>query len=262
MPGGTAMRSFVGRLVAAMGLLAVAACDTGPEITPATLVQTPSAAEMRAAYPTFARIAQIEGKVWMHCAYTLEGTLERCRKRGVAPEGLNFDKPVGRLLAYYVVDPQMIDGRAAPGEIDFVIHFAPSAAPPPWTGEPITDAELRQAQRVIDSQLMQFDEYGERGNAHRTVAIDRYQPAAAMLDRAFAEEADARRDALSRAFVQAMIPAARREFLSPRAPFRGVTAYEMEAVSPELFAVNARIAKRIRDEYCAAYPCEATRPGS
>lgn len=262
MPGGNAMRSFVARLAAAMGLLAVAACDTGPEITPATFVQTPSAAEMRAAYPTFARIAQIEGKVWMHCAYTLEGTLERCRKRGVAPEGLNFDKPVGRLLAFYVVDPQRIDGRAAPGEIDFVIHFAPSAAPPSWTGAPITDAELRQAQRVIDSQLMQFDEYGERGNAHRTVAIDRYQPAAAMLDRAFSAEADARRDALSRAFVQAMIPAARREFLSPRAPFRGVTAYEMEAVSPELFAVNARIAKRIRDEYCAAYPCAATRPGS
>lgn len=248
------------RAVAVLGLLALAACDTGREITPATFVQTPSATEMRAAYPTFARLAGIEGKVWMHCAYTLEGALERCRKKGVAPEGLNFDRPVGRLLAYYVVDPQRIDGRAAPGEIDFVIHFAPPPPPPAWTGAPITDAERRQALRVVDSQLLQFDEYGERGNAHRTVDIDRYQPVATMLDEAFAAEADARRDALATAFVQAMTPAFRREFLSPRAAFRGVTAYEMETVSPELYAVNARIAERIRAQYCAAYSCAVTPP--
>jgi hypothetical protein len=254
------MRSFVGRLVVVLGLLAVAACEMGPEITPAKMVQTPDAERIRAAYPTFARIAGIEGKVWMRCAYTLDGLVERCRKRGVAPEGLNFDKGISGLLADYIVEPQTIDGRAAPGEIDFVIHFAPPSAPPAWQGEPITDTEMRAARRLVTAQLGMVDRFGVRGNAHRTVAIDRYPVVAEMLDRAFTAEGEARNDAMARALVQAMTPEARRAFR--RGGFGGASLYEMEAVSPELFAVNARIAKRIRDEYCAAYPCAVTRPGA
>ncbi len=254
------MKSFVGRIAALVALVAVSACDTGPEITLAKMVQTPDAERLRAAYPTFARIAGIEGKVWMRCAYTLDGLLERCRKRGVAPEGLNFDKGISGLLADYIVEPQTIDGRAVPGEIDFVIHFAPPSAPPAWQGEPVTNDERRSARRLVTAQLAMVDRYGERGNAHRTVAIDRYQPVADMLDRAFTAEGDARNDAMAYALVQAMTPEARRAFR--RGGFGGASLYEMEAVSPELFAVNARIAKRIRDEYCAAYPCAATRPGT
>lgn len=254
------MRRIGTRLLVLAGLLALAACEMGPEITPAKMVQTPDAERIRAAYPTFARIAQIEGKVWMRCAYTLDGLVERCRKRGVAPEGLNFDKGIPGLLADYIVEPQTIDGRPAPGEIDFLIHFAPPSAPPTWEGEPVTDDERRAARRLVTAQLGLVDRYGDRGNAHRTVAIDRYQAVADMLDQAFAAEGDARNEAMAYALIQAMTPEERRAFR--RGGFGGASTYEMEAVSPELFAVNARIAKRIRDEYCAAYPCAATRPGT
>ena len=248
------------RFVVLAALLALTGCKMGPDITPAKMVQTPDAERMRAAYPTFARIAGIEGKVWMRCAYTMAGTLERCRKRGVAPEGLNFDKAIPFLLADYLVEPQTIDGKTAPGEIDFVIHFAPPSTPPTWTGEPVTEDEMRSARRIVAAQLFTVDRYGERGNAHRTVAIDRYQVAADMLDRAFTAEGEARNDALARALVQSMTPEDRRAFR--RGEFRGGSTYQMETVSPELFAANARIAERIRTEYCAAYPCAATKPGS
>ncbi len=254
------MRKIGLRLVVLAGVLALTGCKMGPDITPAKMVQIPDAEKMRAAYPTFARIAGIEGKVWMRCGYTTAGTLERCRKRGVAPEGLNFDKAIPFLLAEYLVEPQTIDGKIAPGEIDFVIHFAPPSAPPAWTGDPVTDDELRSARRIVTAQLAMVDRYGERGNAHRSVAIDRYQPVADMLDRAFTAEGDARNDAMARALVQAMTPEERRAFR--RGGFGGASTYEMETVSPELFAANARIAERIRTEYCAAYPCAVTRPGS
>jgi hypothetical protein len=257
------MKPAIAACLVATGLLAaLAACGDGPEFTPAKWSRTPGATEMRAAYPAFARIARIEGKVWMHCAYTLEGTLERCRKRGVSPEGLNFDKAIPRLLASYVVTPQTLDGQSLAGEIDFVIHFVPAPAPPPYAGEPVTDAEVARARQVLARYGPYLDMYGDRGNAHRTVEIDRYQAVAGMLDRAFESEEANRRDALARALVQAMIPETRRTFMSPRGASGGVSPLEMEVVSPELFAVNARIAERIRTEYCAAYPCVITPPGT
>ena len=233
-------------------------CEMGPEITPAKWASRPTAADIQEAYPGFARMARIPGKVRMRCYYTLEGLLERCRKLGVAPEGLNFDRRVPSLLGKYVVTPQTIDGRPAPSAIDFVISFDPAPAPAAYSGQPVTEAEVAALKRRIS-----LNRTGERSNAQyvgsRTVERDRSAAVAAIVDRAYAADDPARREALMLGAVQAMTPADRR--LIPTSEyFRIPRLDEIEAISPEYHAAAGRLADRMRAEYCAAYSCDATLP--
>lgn len=246
------------RLAAAAALALLTGCESGPEITPARWASQPTAGDMAEAYPDFARMARIPGKVKMRCHYTLDGVLERCRKIGVAPEGLNFDRHVPRLLAKYVVVPQTYDGRPAPSSIDFVIAFNPSPTPAAYAGQPVTDGELAALRRKVG-----IDRERERRMAQyigsRTVELDRSAAVAAIVDRAYAAEDSARYDAMLRGVVQALTPAERR-VLASNDYVTLPTLAQIEAVSPEFHAANARLATRMRSEYCAAYSCDTTLP--
>ena len=57
------MNKLIWPMAAAAAAATLAGCDTGPEITPASLVKQPSAEAMADVYPAFARLAQIPGKV-------------------------------------------------------------------------------------------------------------------------------------------------------------------------------------------------------
>ncbi|RZJ97392.1 MAG: hypothetical protein EON88_03010 [Brevundimonas sp.] len=119
--------------LAALAVVAsLSACEKGPDIVPAKFTARPSASDIAEVYPAFARMARIPGKVKMRCEYSISGTLQRCRQIAVAPEGLNFEAGVPRLLSKYTVSPQTYDGRPAPAPITFVISFTPPSAPAPY----------------------------------------------------------------------------------------------------------------------------------
>lgn len=248
-------------VLAAVGIAAgasLASCEMGPEVTPAKFATRPTAADIQEAYPGFAKMARIPGKVRMRCYYSLDGLLERCRKLGVAPEGLNFDRRVPTLLGKYVVTPQTIDGRPAPSAIDFVISFNPSPAPGAYNGQPVTEAEVAALKRRVS-----LNRTWERSSAQyvgsRTVELDRSAAVAAIIDRAYADDDPARRDALMLGVVQAMTPADRR-LISTSQYFAIPGLDQIETVSPEYHAAAGRLADRMRAEYCAAYSCDATLP--
>lgn len=249
------------RLAALAAVFALSACDGGPEIVPAGWVSQPSASDIAQAYPDFARMAQIPGKVKLRCDYTLEGVLERCRKLGVAPAGLQFDRALPRLLALYQVRPQTYDGQPAPSPIEFVIAFNPPPAPPPYAGPPVTETELAAVRRTV-SLIGRVENQMAQQRASRSVDLDRMTPVAGMVDRAFAAEGDARDAATMRALVQAMTPGDRRELSSSRSYMALPNRFELERVSPEYHAANRQLATRMRTEYCAAYACDATLPGA
>lgn len=258
------LKTMPWRLAALAALAAVAGlygCDSGPEIVPASWASQPSAAEMAQAYPAFARMAHIPGKVKMRCEYSVSGALERCRKLGVAPEGLNFDKALPRLLARYVVKPQTYDGTVAPAPIEFVIAFNPPSAPPVSSAAPVTGPELAALRRgvsltgAMESQIAQLQ-------ASRSVELDRMSAVAAMVDRAHDAESADRVDTVLRGVIQAMTPDQREELLTNPRFMVLPNRLEIEAASPEYFAYTQRLATRMRTEYCAAYSCDATLPNT
>lgn len=248
---------FIGRLAALAALVALGSCDKGPQIEPARFNQSPTFEDVAAVYPDFARIARIPGRVKMRCEYTLDGDLKRCRMLGVAPEGLNFDKAVPRLLGKYNVIPQTLDGRPAPAPLVFTINFEPAATPGPYAGPAPTDRELAAARRSL-SMYGQYENNMLQHAASRTVPLDRMSAVAGMVDRAYQAEGAARRQTMAAAMVMALTPADRR-LLAERDGYLGLAApWLLERLSPEFHAANERMAARIRTEYCAAYSCDLT----
>lgn len=248
-------------LAALAATLAVAGCEKGPEIVPAKFAASPSAADIEAAYPAFARMARIPGKVKMRCEYSMSGTLQRCRRLGVAPAGLNFEAGVPGLLSKYTVTPQTYDGRPAPAPIVFTISFNPPAAPGPYTGEPVRDADMAIVRRNLtyarqsENRMLQFQ-------ASRSVELDRMNAVGGIVDRAYAAEGSARLDTLPRAVIQVLAPSDRVRLRDPGSYVMFPTLSQLESGSPEFFAANERMAARMRTEYCAAYPCSAELPAT
>lgn len=258
-------RTLPGRTLAAVAALAavsgLTACEKGPEIVPAKFTARPSATDLAEAYPAFARMARIPGKVKMRCEYAISGTLQRCRQLAVAPEGLNFEALVPRLLSKYTVSPQTYDGRPAPAPITFVISFTPPPAPGPYAGEPIRDADVAVVRRSL-SYMGDSENRAAQYRASRSVDLDRMTPVGGMVDRAYAAEGAARRAAMPLAVVQTLLPADRRELSKPTGYVMFPTLYQMEAESPEFFAANERLAARMRTEYCAAWSCSTDLPAA
>ena len=246
--------------LAALAVVAsLTACEKGPEIVPAKFTARPSADELAEAYPAFARMARIPGKVKMRCEYSISGTLQRCRQVAVAPEGLNFEAGVPRLLSKYTVLPQTYDGRPAPAPITFVISFTPPAAPGPYAGEPVRDADVAVVRRSL-SYMGESENRAAQYRASRSVDLDRMTAVGGMVDRAYAADGAARRAVMPLAVVQTLLPADRRELGKPTGYVMFPSMHQMETESPEFFAANERMASRMRTEYCAAYSCSTELP--
>jgi hypothetical protein len=255
------LHNNLGRLAALAAVAVLSGCDSGPEIVPASWASQPSAADLAQAYPAFARMAHIPGKVKLRCDYTVSGVLERCRKLGVAPEGLNFDQSIPRLLAKYIVKPQTYDGTVAPAPIEFVIAFNPPSAPPASSSPPPTDAEMAALRRgvsltgAMESQIAQLQ-------ATRSVEVDRMNVVADIVNRAHDAETTDRVDSVLQGVIQAMTPAQRQELLTNPRFMVLPNRLEIEAASPVYFAYSQRLATRMRTEYCAKYSCDATLPNA
>lgn len=249
------------RLAALAAVAGLYGCDSGPEIVPASWASQPSTADLARAYPAFARMAHIPGKVKMRCDYSVSGALERCRKLGVAPQGLNFDQALPRLLAQYIVTPQTYDGTVAPAPIEFVIAFNPPSPPPASSAPPPSAAEMAALRRGVsltgatESRMAQIQ-------ASRSVELDRMNVVADIVDKAYQAETADRVDTILRGVIVAMTPAQRQELMTNPRFMHLPNRLEIEAVSPEYFAYSERLATRMRTEYCAAYSCDAVLPNT
>lgn len=246
-------------LTALAAAAALGACEKGPEIVPAKFTARPSTSDIAEAYPAFAGMARIPGKVKMRCEYNIAGTLQRCRQVAVAPEGLNFEAGVPRLLSKYTVTPQTYDGRPAPAPITFVISFTPVPAPGPYAGEPVSDADVAVVRRNL-SYMGEAEGRSAQYRASRSVDLDRMTAVGGIVDRAYAAEGAARRAAMPLAVVQTLLPADRRQLSQPSGYVMFPTLWQMEAESPEFFAANERLAAHMRNAYCAAYSCSTDLP--
>jgi hypothetical protein len=246
-------------LAALAAVASLSACEKGPEIVPAKFTARPSSSDLAEAYPAFARMARIPGKVKMRCEYSISGTLQRCRQVAVAPEGLHFEAGVPRLLSKYTVSPQTLDGRPAPAPITFVIDFTPQPAPGPYAGEPVRDADVAVIRRNL-SYMGEAENRSAQYRASRSVDLDRMNAVGGIVDRAYAAEGAARRAAMPLAVVQTLLPADRRQLSQPSGYVMFPTLWQMEAESPEFFAANERLAGKMRTEYCAAYSCSTELP--
>jgi hypothetical protein len=252
-------RKLAGLTALAGAVAVLGGCEKGPEIVPAKFTARPSASDIAEMYPTFARMARIPGRVKMRCEYTISGTLERCRQVAVAPEGLNFEKNVSRLLGKYTVTPQTLDGRPAPAPITFVISFDPPAAPAPYTGEPVRDTDVA----VVRRQLSYINEAEGQSAAHRasrSVELDRMTAVSGFVDRAYTAEGGQRRATMPLAVVQTLSPQDRARLSQPGGYVMLPMLWEIEATSPEFFAANDRLAAHMRNAYCAAYSCSTDLP--
>lgn len=233
------MRPLAVAAVAAAGL---AGCDGGPEITPASFTKQPSAEAMADAYPAFARLAKIPGKVKVRCEYSMQGKLQNCDTLAVAPAGLQFEGAVRQLVGEYVVKPQMMDGRPAPAPMEFVINFDPPPPPAASVGpgmQPYDNAYLRGV--IAGRAAVTVDE------TERRKAVD------AIVQRALAPER--RFDILVTTMVMGMTKHDREMMGEQLSPYKGV------ATGADLAAYDG-MAERIRAEYCAAYSCDATLPAA
>lgn len=228
-------------LAAVAAAVGLSACDSGPEITPASISKHPSAEAMADAYPAFPRLARIPGKVKMRCEYSTQGKLQNCDMLSVAPAGLQFESAVRQLLGEYVVSPQLMDGRPAPAPMEFVINFDPPPPPAPSVGPGMQSYDSAYLRGVIGGQAARgLDE-------ERRKAVDK------LVQRVFASEG--RRDILVTTMVMAMSKHDRDLMGEQLSPDKG------PATGADLAAYE-RIAERLRTEYCAAYPCDATLPAA
>ncbi len=253
-------RHTMRRLVAVAALAVLGGCDEGPDVVKATWVSKPTAAELAEAYPAFARMARIPGKVQLRCNYDREGVLSRCRIIGIAPAGLKFEDTPKRLLARYRLKPQTVDGVVSLSEISFVISFTPPPAPGPYTGPAATDAEVASVRRFVGA-VPDFESGMAQRAASYTVDLDRMSAVGGMVERAYAAEGAAIKAALPLALVQAT-PVEDRATLASGRSYRLYSRIELEAVSPEYHAALERLGAHIRNEYCAAYSCDPTLPSA
>lgn len=245
-------------LAALAAVAALSACDDGPKIVAAKWASQPSADEVLRAYPDFARMARIPGRVRVGCNYTLEGTLERCRILAVAPAGLHFEDALPKLLSRYTVTPQTLDGRPAPSRINFTIAFDPAPAPPPYTGPAPTPAELTAARRGIEL-IERFRGRSAQYEASRSVDLDRMTAVAEIVDRVYLAEGENLTRARTIAQVQIQTPGERRD--APSQTVFMVSNPDMLArISPEYYAATERAAGLMRTDYCARFPCDARLP--
>lgn len=237
------------RLAAVVAVASLSACDAGPEVVPAKWASQPSAQQMADAYPAFARLAGIPGRVKMRCLYEVTGVLKGCRLLGVAPEGLKFEDAVPLVMSSYVVTPQTLDGIPAPAPIDFVVSFDP----PPVPASP----QVGASRGSFDGRFMR-EMLSSMGS--RSVEADRASTVAAIIDRAYAAEAAGRPDILMSGVMQGLSAEGRR--MVAARPTASAETKAPAGVSPEDQAIHARIATRMRTEYCAAYACAATLPAT
>lgn len=236
------LNKFTGPLAVVVALAGLAGCDSGPEITPAALTKQPSAQAMADAYPTFARLARIPGKVKVRCEYSMEGKLQNCETLAVAPAGLQFENGVRRLVNEYAVKPQLMDGRPAPAPFEFVINFTPPPPAAPSVGpgmQPYDNAYLRGV--IAGQAAISVDD------TDRRKAVD------ALVQRALRPER--RFDILVTTMVMSMTKHDRDMMGEQLSPYKG------PATGADL-AVYEGMAERIRTEYCAAYSCDATLPAT
>lgn len=254
-------RKLAGATALAAAAVVLGSCEKGPEVVPATFTARPSVSDIAEVYPTFARMARIPGKVKMRCEYTISGSLQRCRQLAVAPEGLNFEKGVSRLLGKYTVSPQTYDGRPAPAPITFVISFDPPAAPAPYSGEPVRDSDVALVRRHL-SYIGEAEGQSAAYRASRTVELDRMTAVSGIVDRAYEAEGAQRRATMPLAVVQALSPEDRNRLSRSGGYVMLPMLWDIEAVSPEFFSANERLAAHMRNAYCAQYACSTELPAA
>jgi hypothetical protein len=236
------LNKITGPLAALVAVAGLAGCDAGPEITPAAFTAQPNAQAMADAYPSFARLARIPGKVKLRCEYSMQGKLQNCDTLAVAPEGLQFEGASRQVLGDYVVKPQMMDGRPAPAPMEFVIAFDPPPPPAASVGpgmQPYDNAYLRGV--IAGRSAVTVD------GTERRKAVDALVQRALLPERRF--------DILVTTMVMGMTKHDREMMGEQLSPYKG------PATGADL-AVYEAMAERIRTEYCASNPCDATLPAA
>ena len=136
-------------IVALMLVTALAACAT-PRKGPS--VNVPNPERLAAAYPEFAMLIDMSGRVDLSCTGDREGSLRDCRVVQAKPAGMGFEEAALSLAGdLRLVPTQRGDVTRLP-EVQFTIPFTLGPRPPspqPWTEEDPSPEALRLAREIV-----------------------------------------------------------------------------------------------------------------
>ena len=243
------------RAAAAALVFMLTGCGEPPVVTNPAWLTKPDAAAMQAAWPTFANMAGLTGRVEMLCTASASGDLSRCRVTRAAPTGVGFESATMGLAPRFKLRPRTVDGTAEGTRVKFSLVFAmaEAPAPPPWTGRRPSATAL-EITRMMARDNAPLDRKAAREDDMK-VDPDRREAVVAMVDKAFkAHEAESI-DAMALAMARALTPAQVDALAHGRMPAHLPTADAVVAAGPEMAGVTRRISESLKADYCAAYEC-------
>ena len=142
-----------------------------------------------------------------------------------------------------------------------MISFDPPAAPAPYSGEPVRDSDVALVRRQL-SYIGEAEGQAAAYRASRTVELDRMTAVSGIVDRAYDAEGAQRRATMPLAVVQALSPEDRSRLSRSGGYVMLPMLWDIEAVSPEFFSANERLAAHMRNAYCAQYACSTELPAA
>ncbi|MDB5421121.1 MAG: hypothetical protein JWR59_1068 [Brevundimonas sp.] len=136
--------NFMGGDTAAGGLTVTVLRD-------APWIETPTSADVRAAFPDSARGKVAEGAAALQCDLTKAGRLSGCSALNVSPPGMGFETQAKRLAAKFAVDPALIKASKSSLMVNLRITFV-APDDPRWANRYLTKVKWVH---VVDPDAVQ-----------------------------------------------------------------------------------------------------------
>lgn len=229
-----------------------------PVITEPMWSQVPGPEDLGEAYPIFATLIDVGGKVQLSCIADVTGRLTDCEIVKTNPAGLGFDRAALSMTSLFRLEPMIVDGAPKPARVMFNINFALPAAEPiiPWSGgtpSPELVATIRR------SMAFHPDLTGDPAGAITAdldIDPDRLGEVSQMFVEIMTESREAQLDALALTFARLLSPQQAQDILAGRAPSGEPPSYEdLMAAGSEMEALSREVGLKMRVRYCARYAC-------
>lgn len=256
------MRVMTGAAIA-LGAMGIAGSLRAQEIVNPTWASIPDGEAMAEAYPEFASMIALDGDVNLRCMVAPDGTLSLCRVNVAVPDGVGFEDAALALASSFRVNPREVDGEVRKSRVQFTIRFRmePEDAPPPaWTGAEPSPGQVANALAVLKDMLGPTEPAEELARLELDVDPEREARVRAILLQAEAEFRAADQQAAALALARLVTPEQLAEIKAGGAWPQRPTEDQLKSAGDTVHLVSKRRDERLRELYCAEFPCPARTP--
>lgn len=221
----------------------------------------PDEDQMGEAYPGFAGLIGVSGRVALRCVVGVDGRLSDCEVLDAQPPGLGFEAAALSLTASMEAYPATYRGAPVPSYIRFRHRFSQSddGPVPPYAGPPPTREALNGGTALAAAL---FDFWApklpalEVADEDLDVADDRRAFVLSLLEKMDAELTQPAQDALALGLARMFSHPDIQRFLKEGGTPPDLDDDAFEAAMDQLWLAEIEAVARVRSRYCATYPCD------